>query len=197
MTIKLEVPIYSYEQVRNHANGFLAKFNPTGVIPVPIEEIAEFSLRLNIIPIPGIQDALEVDGFISSDFRSISVDQFVMEKRVRRYRFTLAHEIGHLWLHGQVFSKFNFNTVSDWKKFQAEMDVNDYRWLEFQAYAFGGLVLAPREALAARRAIYEQQIEKEGLVPSTEAAQFAVNRMLGSEFNVSPGVIEKRLAKDK
>lgn len=197
MAIKLEIPIYSYEQIRNHANAFLAKYNPTGVIPVPIEEIAEFSLHLNIIPIPGIQDTLEVAGFISSDFKSISVDQFVMEKRVNRYRFTLAHEIGHIWLHGELFSQLKLDTIDDWKKFQTEMDVNDYRWLEFQAYAFAGLVLVPKEILAGRRAICEEQIEREGLVPTTEAAQFAVQRMLGREFGVSAEVIEKRLDKDK
>jgi hypothetical protein len=125
MAIKLKVPYYSYEQIRNHANAFLAKYNPTGVIPVPIEEIAEFSLHLNIIPIPGIQDSLEVAGFVSSDLLSISVDQFVMEKRVTRYRFTLAHEIGHIWLHREIFEQLKLNTVEEWKKFQTEMDVND------------------------------------------------------------------------
>jgi hypothetical protein len=197
MTIKLKIPVLSYEQIRNHANAFLSKYNATGVIPVPIEEIAEFSLHLNIIPIPGIQNSLEVAGFISSDLRSISVDQFVMEKRVTRYRFTLAHEIGHLWLHSEIFAQLKLNTVEEWKKFQTEMDVNDYRWLEFQAYAFAGLVLAPKEALASRRVICEQQIEKEGLSPATEAAQYAIHRMLASEFNVSAEVIERRLQKDK
>jgi len=197
MAIEVKVPNYSYEQIRNHANAFLAQYHSTGVIPVPIEEITEFSLHLNIIPIPGIQTALEVDGFISSDFRSISVDQFVMERRERRYRFTLAHEIGHLWLHQEVLSKFRFDTVEGWKKFQKEIDIESYNWLEWQAYAFGGLVLAPKEALASRRAICKQLVSKEGLSPETEAAQFYISKMLARDFNVSEAVIEKRLQKDR
>jgi Zn-dependent peptidase ImmA (M78 family) len=197
MVIKLKIPFHSYETIRNRANEFLTKFNPTGAIPVPIEEIVEFSLRLNIIPVPGIQDSLEAAGFISSDLESITVDQFVMEKRIARYRFTLAHEIGHLWLHREVFEQIKFETVDEWKKFLIDMDVNDYRWLEFQAHAFAGLVLVPKEPLAARRAICEQKIEKEGLSPGSEAAQFTICRILGNEFNVSAEVIERRLSKDK
>ncbi len=197
MAIKIDPPHYSYEQIRSRANGFLAKHNPTGAIPVPIEEIAEFSLHLNIIPIPGIQNALEIDGFMSSDFKSISVDQFVMEKRETRYRFTLAHEIGHLVLHQEILSQFNFNTLDGWKQFQTDIDIEAYGWLEWQAYSFGGLVLAPREALASRRVICEQQISQEGLTPTSEAAQFYVVKMLARDFNVSEAVIEKRLYKDK
>jgi len=92
---KIEVPYLSYEQIRARANDFLSQYNPSGIIPVPIEEIIEFALKINIVPIPGLQKALETDGFISSDFSTISVDQFVLEERERRYRFTLAHEIGH------------------------------------------------------------------------------------------------------
>jgi len=197
MAIKLKVPIYSYKDLRGKADAFLAKYNPTGVIPVPIEEIAEFTLELNIVPIPGLQDALEVCGFIASDFRSITVDQFVMERREKRYRYTLAHELGHLWLHRDIFEKLNFHSIEEWKTFQKDVDVGDYGWLEYQAYAFGGLVLASREPLASHRATCEQTIKNEGLDPTTEAAQFYVVEMLTRIFNVSRDVIEKRLAKDR
>jgi len=197
MVIKPQVPHYNYEQIRSRANAFLSKYNPAGVIPAPIEEIVEFGLHIDIIPIPGLQTALEIDGFISSDFRSISVDEFVMKKRARRYRFTLAHEIAHLWLHKEILSAFNFNTLKGWARFQTEIDVEAYGWLEYQANAFAGLVLAPKEALASRRAGCQQQIRQEGLTPDTEAAEFYLVEMLAREFNVSAGVIEKRLSKDR
>jgi len=75
------------------------RLNPTRVIPVPIEEIAEFKLGVNIIPIPNLQKTFEVEGFISSDLQNIYVDQFILYERPTRYRFTLAHEIGHIFLH--------------------------------------------------------------------------------------------------
>ena len=196
-TIKVEVPHYSYEQIRAQADAFLAKYNSNSAIPIPIEQIAEFEFKLNIIPIPGLQDSMEVCGFISSDFQSINVDQFVMERREKRYRFTLAHELGHLWLHQKIFQKFNFHSIADWKSFQKEIDAEDYGWIEYQAYAFGGLVLVPRAPLASHRSTCEQLIKKEGLDPTTEPAQCYVVEMLTRIFNVSREVIEKRLAKDK
>jgi hypothetical protein len=43
---------------------FLREFHPEGSIPVPIEEIAEIKCGLDIIPLPGLRDLLEIDGFI-------------------------------------------------------------------------------------------------------------------------------------
>jgi len=197
MAIKLKVPHYNYQDLRGRADAFLAKFNPTGAIPVPIEEIAEFTLELNIIPIPNLQDLLEIAGFIASDFKSITVDQFVMEHREKRYRYTLAHELGHLWLHQEIFAQLKFHSIDDWKRFQKEVDVGDYGWLEWQAYAFGGLVLAPRQPLASNRATCEQAVRAEGLDPNTDAAQLYIVEMLSKTFNVSSAVIEKRLARDR
>lgn len=86
MAIKILVPHLSYEQIRLQADNFLAQYNQSQKIPVPIEEIVEFSLGLNIIPLPGLQKAYETVAFISSDFKSIYVDKFVLENRERRYR---------------------------------------------------------------------------------------------------------------
>jgi hypothetical protein len=197
MADKLGIPRLSYNQIRKQADAFLAKYNPAGTIPVPIEEIAEFELGLNIIPIPNLQGLLEIDGFISSDLRSITVDEFVLERRVRRYRFTLAHEIGHLWLHGDIFRALNFKNIDEWKKFQTEIDTEDYSWLEYQGYAFGGLVLAPAAPLGSQKALCEQDARREGLTLETEAANLYICTMLAKIFNVSEAVIEKRLNKDK
>ena len=192
----LKVPVLSYEQIRKSANSFLEQFNPKATIPVPIEEIVEFRFGINIIPIPGLQRLTDVDGFISSDFKSISVDQFIMEQRESRYRYTLAHELGHVWLHRGVFANSNFDTIESWKNFQVAFGEEEYGWLEYQGYSFGGLVLVPMEPLAEKLAHFEKLIQREGLDPKTEAAQLILVRRLADEFNVSCGVIEKRLVKD-
>ena len=197
MDAELRVPILSYERIRKEANAFLSKYNPGCAVPVPIEEIVEFSLKMSVIPVPGLQRTLEVDAFISSDLRSITVDQFVMEERESRYRFTLAHEAGHAWLHKSVFERFNFRTIEEWKSFQTEITEEAYSWLEFQAYSFAGLVLVPKEQLAPRKEALEQRIKAEKLNPNTDAAKLIVARSLAADFKVSPSVIEKRLQKDR
>ena len=75
--IKLRVRRLSYNDIRRISEQFLREFHAERSIPTPIEEIAEFKCRLDIIPLPGLRDLLEIDGFISSDLSSITVDQQV------------------------------------------------------------------------------------------------------------------------
>jgi len=50
---------------------------------------------MDIIPLPNLKIAFDIDGFSTSDFNAIYVDQFVYEQRYHRFRFTLTHELGH------------------------------------------------------------------------------------------------------
>lgn len=50
----IEIPIISYEDIRNSADNFLKQYHPSREIPVPIEEIIEFQMGLDIVPIPGL-----------------------------------------------------------------------------------------------------------------------------------------------
>ena len=196
MAIKLAVPHYSYNQLRQFAGKFLAEYNPKDLIPVPIEEIAEVSLGLDIIPIPGLQRAFEIEGFIDSDLSAITVDQFVLESRPRRYRFTLAHEIAHLHLHRAIFEQVKFSSVDEWKRFQLEVDSQEYNWLEWQAYSFAGLVLVPSDHLKDQFTIYEKRAQEEGFSPGSEATLFYINEFLSTIFEVSTSVVDRRIAKE-
>ncbi len=196
MAIKISVPRLSYEQIRVQADNFLARHNPSKRIPVPIEEIVEFSLGLNIIPLPDLQKIFDIVGFISSDFKSINVDKFVLENREGRYRFSLAHEVGHYWLHKDCLSTFTFNSINEWKRFETDIDDESNAWLEFQANSFGGLVLVPRDPLALSKKNIEEQIRKAGMDSSTDAAQLIIAERIAVEFNVSKEVIDRRLQKD-
>jgi hypothetical protein len=89
----------SYDQLRRQAEAFLTRYHASKRIPVPIEQIVEFGLKLDIVPIPGLEEAFEVVGFTSSDLSEITVDEYVYESQANRYRFTLAHEDGHVVLH--------------------------------------------------------------------------------------------------
>ncbi len=129
-----KIPIYSYEDLRKKADDFLHTYNPTGTIPVPIEEIVEFEFRINIVPVLGLQREFEIDGFISSNLKNIYVDEYVYTDRINRYRFTLAHEIGHIVLHASVFKAHQFSSIAGWKEFTYSLPDADHRWLEYQGY---------------------------------------------------------------
>ncbi len=199
MPSSLNPSYLSYEGLRRRAGDFLRTHHPAGTIPVPIEEIVEFHYRMDIIPLPGLQEAFEVDGFISSDLKAITVDAFVYEHRPGRYRFTLAHELAHAVLHRRIFQACRFRRVEDWKRFQREMDEEDRRWLEWQAYAFAGLILVAEDPLRIEYQKAVRAASRVGLAlkKAGDVARSYVADWLARRFEVSPQVIERRLDKDE
>lgn len=199
MANPLDRPILSYRDLRVRAADFLRTHHPPGTIPVPIEEIVEFKYRIDIIPVHGLQQAFEIDGFISSDLKTITVDSFIYEHRPNRYRFTLAHELAHAVLHRKIFQTHKFRTTEEWKEFQREMSEEDRTWLEWQAYAFAGLVLVPPEVLSAE---YQKALRVAGraglsVKKAGEVARPYISEWLARRFQASTQVIEKRIDKDE
>lgn len=142
----------SFEEIKAEAEKFLQVHYPESTIPIPIEEIIDNKLQIDIIPIPGLKRVLQgydldIDGFISTDFKSISVDDYVQQTIIARYKFTLAHEIGHRELHRYFFEKLQINDINDWKKIVNDMPDWPVRIIEHQANIFAGLVLVPSALL--------------------------------------------------
>jgi len=198
-------PILSYEQINEHAEKFLKEHGADKKLPVPIEEIIEFDLGLDIIPFPNLQKDFDIDGFISGDLTSIYVDQFILTDRPSRYRFTLAHEIGHLVLHKSFMQKIHPKSISAWKDFVLTIDVEDYEWVEWQAYTFGGIVLVPRKYLL--KDIAEQiktlkakiALVKAKKIPEDSYREYVVNAIaekLITKYDVSIDVLVKRISKE-
>jgi hypothetical protein len=196
---EIKAPYYSYDDLRGEADKFLAQYHPAGTIPVPIEQIVEFQFRIDIVPTPGLHQLLETDGFITSDLREIWVDQFVYDSRPGRYRFTLAHEIGHVMLHRAVFQSRSFSTIDGWKAFVNSIPDKEHSWLEYQAYAFAGLILAPRGPLetATRQCVNLVRGEGIDLSENWDFAWSQIAAFLAKQFEVSSAVIDKRLDKDQ
>jgi hypothetical protein len=144
--IKLDVQYLTNREIAKKADHFL---NQNGVdsLPVPIEEIIDIKYGIDIIPIPELSRICGVDGFIYSDFSAICVDQFVYQNRPYRYRFTLAHEIAHLIFHKEYLNKCKLKNISQWKSFYSGIVESDYNLMEYQGYAFAGLVLVPKAEL--------------------------------------------------
>lgn len=191
--------VLSYDDLRIRATAFLEEFHEERTLPVPIEEIVEFDFEIELVPIDGILDDLEVDAFLSSDLTTIYVDAFVMDHRHRRLRFSLAHELAHHELHRPLYVSSTIASVRDWETVQASISTEDYAWFEFQANSFAGLVLVPEMELrtqfeSAMRAAREAGLSESTL--SSEAGKSYVSSWLAGQFEVSDQVIEKRLEKD-
>ena len=142
----LRVEYLPYDQIARAAEDFMEERSITEV-PIDIEKIIEYDLGFNIITIPGLFKNFDIDGFITGDFSAIYVDESLYTNRLNRYRFTLAHELGHYILHKEILGQVPITSISEWKKYQANLSPNDRSTIEFQGYAFGGLLLVPRHHL--------------------------------------------------
>ena len=191
--------VLSYEDIRRRAEEFLDEFHAERTLPVPIEEIVEFDFELEVVPIEGILDDLEVDAFLTSDLKRIYVDAFVLQHRRRRYRFSLAHELAHHELHRPLYGESRVRSVRDWRAVQDAISEEDYAWFEFQANSFAGLVLAPAVELRLEFEKAVKMARLAGLTDATlwsEAGKGYLARSLAAQFEVSEQVIERRLEKD-
>lgn len=195
----------TYEQVRGIVDEHLDDWHPKGGMPVPIEDIVDCELKIDIVPLVGLADGDEdhiPESFISKDLSTIYVDKDIYSHPVpHRLRFTLAHELGHLVLHRELLESAEFVNVQGWREYLRNSVTDEsYKWLEIQAYWFAGLFLVPAESLATE---YNQVVERiaaeSGLTMNTLPPQGVdyIARMIGNAFQVSPAVIKKRAKFDK
>ena len=198
-------PILSYEKINTYAESFLHDHVIDNELPVPVEKIVEFKLGLDIIPFPDLQRNFDIEGFISGDLKNIYVDEYIYNNRPTRYYFTLAHETGHYVIHKELIKHIRPSSVAAWKDFIDEVDGEVYGWLEYQAYAFGGLLLVPRKFLLKHfpeqiKAL-KQKIEfvKSQDIPKDSYREYVIETIAGNlskTYDVSPGVLRKRISKE-
>jgi IrrE N-terminal-like domain len=194
------VPRRSLEELRDCAELFLREYHPVGTIPVPIEEIIELTLGLEIRPIRGLRQRFSIDGFLTTDLETIVVDEELMTRDSyrSRYRFTLAHEVGHLVLHAEQVQAVIRDTPEEWKAAVRSIPPGDYSSMEFQAYEFAGRVLVPLQPLET---LYQEAChlaEERGIdLVALQDAHFAyVAGWIAKRFHVSAPVVEKRLIRE-
>ncbi|HHT9120992.1 MAG TPA: ImmA/IrrE family metallo-endopeptidase [Candidatus Hypogeohydataceae bacterium YC41] len=199
------VPWLNYEQIRIKADSFLEKHHPSKTIPIPIEEIVEFKLELDIVPLPGLRN-IDVDGFMYSDLSAIAIDQTIVEHvNPSRYRFTLAHEIGHLVLHSQLYRDSNIRNIRSYLEFVRNLPQPFLDKAEWEAYCFAGLVLVPRGPLKSRAKriakdvaeIISELPNKAKAEENTNLLRDIVEKEIAKVFKVSQPVISKRVGYDK
>jgi hypothetical protein len=201
----LSVAYLEKANIKRAAEDFNLRYNSAKVIPVPIDSIIESRLKIDIVPMAGLKEGLESGGFISSDFTTIHIDQYIYFNVEVRYRFSLAHEIGHYVLHKDIIGTLRFDSVEDWVEMYDSIDSNDYGKLEFQANHFAGCVLVPDFALKSKfdealkdilsdiKTAQESGISRETYLESVVSN---IARKLAPVFNVSSSCMENRIKND-
>ena len=84
-----------------------------------------------------------VDAFISADFKTIYVDEYEFDVESYRYRFSVAHELGHFILHRKYYPD-EMKSLEEWLEVSRRI-IGDSA--EFQANCFAGNLLASEDGL--------------------------------------------------
>ena len=118
-------------------------------------------MKINVIPIPGFLKLTNIDALITTDWKSIYIDEeeYLDERFHNRLRFSLAHEIGHFILHKKIYTNFNIKNLEDYYKLNEDIPQKQYSYLETQANKFANYLLVSRKVLIVER---RKELKKKG-----------------------------------
>jgi Zn-dependent peptidase ImmA (M78 family) len=185
----MQIPYFNNQELKEKAEEFRIK-HWGDIVPVDIEEIIESKLGMEIIPIPGLYKQCNADALISSDWKTIYVDNdnYLDDRYYNRLRFSLAHEIGHFILHKDLYTSFNIKSFEDFYKIIDQLN-NEYGIIEGHANRFANFLLVPREKLESEKEnVLNEHPEIKKFDIATVNSYLAIP--LGKIFKVSQEVIE-------
>jgi Zn-dependent peptidase ImmA (M78 family) len=184
---KIFVPYLGDEEIKKQADLFRKKFGGNN-IPVDMESIIEITLKMNIVPVPGMRKICD-DALITSDWKTIYIDydKYYNEKYEKRLRFSYAHELGHFILHKEIYNSFNIEKTEDLYELLDKIPSKQYNHLEAQANKFAGHLLIPRERLELEK----EKLFKENYSKIKDLDKEMVNSYLAIPLSHIFGVSEE------
>ena len=171
------------------------KYWPEGTLPIDIETIVEFRLNLDIEPKHNLFSAIDMDAYLKMDLSGIVVDYdfYMNEKFANRIRFSFAHELGHFFLHKDIYSQLTYVQPMSGKTLFLNVPENEYRRFEWQANEFAGRLLVPHGELETEMEkvleIIKENNLAEFLKKDSDAVLSSVSPTLCRPFGVSTDVI--------
>lgn len=197
---QFRTPYIDLATIRREADAFRAKYwNDTP--PVDILDILEFGLEMEIVPVQSLRSDFDIDALLMADFQTMRVDQeeYMDGRYENRLRFSVAHEIGHLVLHRDVWTGIPIDTPENWVAFIRDLPEDQWRWLENHANEFAGRLLVPVEPLREHFASVAARVPTEirDWDPTGDQTIQYLSNKLCSDFDVSREVIEHRIRREE
>lgn len=191
------------EKIWGQVEEFRAKYESTrdGHLPVDVFSLVEIDLRLNIIPFPGLTERFKVWAALRADFSGIYVDQETHydleageEWKLKRLRFSLAHELGHFVLHRKLPQEKHFSGLTEFANWTRSYEGKRDR-IEREADEFAGRLLVPLDRLTQ---YYDDFMSSEfaASVHLTLKARELFAEHVANKFGVNRQVIEIRLDRE-
>ena len=171
--------------------------------PIDVFTFLEVDLGLDPIPFDDLETKYRVEAAIKADFSGIYLDaeQYALmengpEWKLNRLRFTVAHELGHFFLHRDLPQSSHFSSLPDFAKWTENYGGRKYT-AEQEANEFAGRLLVPEMRLAQAFDTFADEMER--LIPNfIDSGQlrdkFAARA--AQRFGVNSQVISIRLDRD-
>lgn len=189
---KLTVPNYSSDEIEKIAQPLITSI---GEIPIEVDLIAEKE-GFNLIRLVGLKDLSSTDAYLAPHIKEIVFDPNISHVRIR---FSIAHELGHHFLHRELIDSLQFTTIDEWK--ETLNDIPGWLWgiVERQANEFAGKLLVPREFLVGVIADYKDDllVAKKIIPDDLSSIREFLAIPLAKRFDVSQDVIRIRLDRER
>jgi hypothetical protein len=191
-------PWITPEEIASVIKAIQKEFPICAQIPVNVLGFAEHDLKLefHFKPI----SHLGQDAFLLRDFSGIVFDEgsFCDPASSKRLNFSVAHELGHFYMHRDVYGNCKFSSIDQWLDFVEKVSPPEYQKIEWQADEFAGQLLMPAPILAKALDETISDAEKEGYFPLGQDAVFEFCcRAMNRDFGVSQQAMQTRLRRSK
>jgi len=189
-------------QLRELADQLRQEYWTEHILPINTVEIVELRLKIEVEPVRGLLSALDMDAYLRTDLSGIVVDHdcYVQDKFTNRLRFSLAHELGHYFLHKDVYSGLSLVSIENWKDFILNVPEAEYENFEWQANEFAGRFLVPYNDLKSKVEESLEMIKRWDLIEylrqDPDAVLSRVSPFLRRTFGVSEQVIVLRVKRE-
>ncbi len=171
--------------------------------PLDVFTFLEVDLGIDPIPFDDLTAKYRVEAAITADFTGIYLDaeQYALMERgpewkLNRLRFTVAHELGHYFLHRDAPQQENFASLPDFARWTQNYGGRK-NTLEQEANEFAGRLLVPEARLLT--CFDEFASEAEQLIPNFTQSSSLRDKFcerVSPRFGVNSQVIAVRLDRD-
>jgi hypothetical protein len=189
----------------DRAEEFRKEHSELGTLPIDVLTVIEIRLKLDIIPFDRLLKKYSVDAAVVPDFSGIYVDKesyLCLETgRPRwlynRFRFSLAHELGHIVLHRDLAADLRFSSLEDWWRWSRKYEATRFS-LEQEANEFAGRLLVPADHLKSDFDEFVDAVKSRYPSWWTNAnLRTAFTRRLSENYAVHADVIAIRLDREE
>ena len=202
---ELKVPFLSLteiEQISEKIIGvnFLETIQPTSLTFICDDLEKEYGLRIIVDEDLGYSGNKEILGKISFSSPCVYISP-KLKNESHRWRFTLAHEIGHFILHTEILSKIYMEAIDTEASINNDiiLDNKSLKRIELQANIFASALLMPEKSFlpVAQFAFSQNRVNRGRLYldnqPCNRDLFYKVANEISSHFNVSVEAVKYRL----